>query len=941
MFRIGNFKFVLKRHIGLSVVAPFLLFSLVSGSDSFAQADVSPRSQRELEKARSELAESDITTARFHLRKAIHEDANNIVARVLLAEIYLGENDGEGAEKELKAAEARGYDPNGIAVSLASAYLLQRKYQDILDDLTIDRYSNNVRNELSIFRAQAAFHLNDFEAAEAELKSLEAIGVETPQALIVYSWILRAKGESKAAEQKIDEALLRIPDDPMALVQKGELLREKSEFEAAREYYSRAIAKQPFDIVGRIGRAFVSIALEDFETARNDADILLEQIPGYPSASYVKAYVLMQENKLTEALSVMTVARKPELFPNALFMLATLHFRNSQLEQARANVNKFLSIVPDDPEGLVLSGSIFLQMKENPEAIKVLEKAYQANSENLQVVALLADAYNRAGQHAKASDLYDEATTLDPDNEELRFRAVEARMRSGVTDEIIAELSELAFGEVASEAAATRLMLAHMQIGDFEKANQAINRVEEITGPSASIGNHRASVALAQSKYEEAEELLRSAIELDPEFEPAQLSLARLFVFRGELTEARQQFESILKRQEGYQAALFGLANLAKTEGKTNEVLEIMARATRANPQSVSAHMRRVGELIEAGQNERALFAAREFQQQLPEEPEAFAALGQAHLVNEQFNNAIVTYRQLVNRIPQNPKAYELLARSLIAADDKEGARVALDRALFLLPDYDDARRQRVFLEKELRGQEEAEALAEKLFAHIEDPVERLMGVGSLLMGLGNETAGLDYFRDAYENTGSRGGLLALFNALTDTGENDKAEELARNWLKDNPEDSAVRFILYSRLIEIAKLDEAIVEGEILQEQLPEDPIVLNNLAWLYNKKGRVEEAAVLGRQAYNLAPGAGDVIDTVGWILKQKGETGEAVTLLTKASRLKPENFDIQYHYAAVLADAGSKNEAVGVLREILKSGESFMEREEARKLLNQLQTR
>jgi Flp pilus assembly protein TadD len=130
---------------------------------------------------------------------------------------------------------------------------------------------------------------------------------------------------------------------------------------------------------------------------------------------------------------------------------------------------------------------------------------------------------------------------------------------------------------------------------------------------------------------------------------------------------------------------------------------------------------------------------------------------------------------------------------------------------------------------------------------------------------------------------------------------------------------------------------EAIKEYEGLIADDPENPIAMNNLAWLYLETGdpRAKETA---EKAVALAPDAPAIIDTLAWILVRGGEAQQALDLLQKATTLAPQEPEIRYHKAVALRDVGRSDEACRELGDIMSMGRDFSGIEEARTLMRDL---
>ena len=115
-------------------------------------------------------------------------------------------------------------------------------------------------------------------------------------------------------------------------------------------------------------------------------------------------------------------------------------------------------------------------------------------------------------------------------------------------------------------------------------------------------------------------------------------------------------------------------------------------------------------------------------------------------------------------------------------------------------------------------------------------------------------------------------------------------------------------------------------------------PMILNNLAWLYQQIGNLPKARELAERAIGLAPANGQVADTLGWILLAQGDTKKALIHLEAASTAIPGNAEINYHFAVALGRAGRTADARAILERVLGSGAAFTGKAEAEKLLEDL---
>ena len=136
--------------------------------------------------------------------------------------------------------------------------------------------------------------------------------------------------------------------------------------------------------------------------------------------------------------------------------------------------------------------------------------------------------------------------------------------------------------------------------------------------------------------------------------------------------------------------------------------------------------------------------------------------------------------------------------------------------------------------------------------------------------------------------------------------------------------------------LSLRNYDTALKVFEQLAGERNSDPIVLNNLAWLYQRKGD-PRARQVAERAYRIAP-IPAIADTLGWLLTLQGGAATGVTYLTEASNAMPANPDVQYHLAVALEKTGKADDARAILQRIVKLSTDFDSKEDAKQLLAQL---
>ena len=131
---------------------------------------------------------------------------------------------------------------------------------------------------------------------------------------------------------------------------------------------------------------------------------------------------------------------------------------------------------------------------------------------------------------------------------------------------------------------------------------------------------------------------------------------------------------------------------------------------------------------------------------------------------------------------------------------------------------------------------------------------------------------------------------------------------------------------------------EAIAEYEKILSFAPDQLLVMNNLAWLYQMMGQHQKALNLADKLADKVENNPEIQDTVGWIYFQNGNIKKGLALLKQAAILAPHLPSIRFHLAQALIANHQPAKAKKILERLLKEDKKFAEREQAETLLKSL---
>ena len=269
-------------------------------------------------------------------------------------------------------------------------------------------------------------------------------------------------------------------------------------------------------------------------------------------------------------------------------------------------------------------------------------------------------------------------------------------------------------------------------------------------------------------------------------------------------------------------------------------------------------------------------------------------------------DDAVTHLRAALRTNPNDLEANVTLARYLYRQNRREEARPLFETALRINPNLPDVKYDLGILYAQSGRLPDAMRLAEELAKALpKDPLPLTLK-GQILLAQGNvKPAG-----DAFSAAIALGGNVAaahrgLAQVQASQGLTDRAIEQYRKALA-------------------------------LQDN---DPITLNNLAWLLlESKNQPDEALPLATKAYQIAPRSGEIADTLGWIHYRRGAYLDAEKALAQAEQHAPGSAQIKYHLGMTYAKLGKRTDAVSSLRRAAQIDPKLAQAEKIADLIKEL---
>ena len=891
-----------------------------------------------LSEAKQYLAEGDVNSAVIQLKNTLQEDPANAEARFLLGRIYLDLEDGASAEKELKRARIKGADEDLWRLNLGQAYLLQGKFDEIIEEIESDPIPDgSVQASILALRGQAFLGKRNIEQAEQAFEQSLTLDPNQQKAAVGLVRVIFASGREEEGKAKLDELLVKYPDNLQALIMRGEYYRRSGQLESAFKDFDKALEIDPSNTQALLGRVVINLHQRQFEPAAEDLAKLEKVAPGSPIVLYLQGVYAFQRGNLEQAEARLhKVLELVPSHPQSQLLYGATKFALGEVVLADEYLTRALAALPGNLPAIKLTAAARIKMKQTDRAIEILEPAMVQHPDDAQLLAMLGNAYLQMGQFEQGSELLSRAVELSPDLATLRTQLAFGLLAQGNTGEAITELqSAVDLGQDLMQADIL-LVLSHLRNKEVEKALEASLALEKRMPDNPVPVNLSGLAYLASSDREKARAKFEKALVLDPKFVTAEINLARMEISSGQLKAAEGRFLSALDRDPGNLNAMIGMAALAEQSGDREKVYEWLEKAREANPESSKPGLLLTQAFLTDGDKLKALSAASELASNFPDQETVSRVLGTAQLTAGESNSAAVTFRRLAEKWP-TAQNLTLLAGAELAVGNQDAARSNLQQALENQPGFLPAQVAMVRLDLSDRNYGDALTRAEQIQSDFPK-----LGIGYELAGLAfiaqnRFEAAIAAIAEAYRLQPTA--KLAIDLARLQGARGDKGKSLVQveDWLKNHPEDARTRVAYAMMLQGMGREDEAIVHYDRSLKGLPDNIAALNNLAWLYQVRGD-RRAVDLAKRAYELAPRRPEVMDTYGWAMFNLGSPEKGLRMLQEALVLAPDHPEIGFHVGYALHKSGRDKEAERVLKSIIRETPDSPFAKQAQELLEDL---
>jgi putative PEP-CTERM system TPR-repeat lipoprotein len=878
----------------------------------------------------------DLKAALIQLKNAVEKNPQDGEARLQLGMLELDMGDVASADKELRKARSLGIAADRVLPLLGKADERQGHFKELLDDISADQAAKSA--PLLTLRGDALLATDKSDDAKKAYEDALAQNPKLGEALLGLARYAMTRNDREQVSHYLDEAVAKDPKNPEVWMARGAALRQEGKLDEALAAFDQTIKLKPDHFNARIEKANIQISRGQFPAAKTEIDAADKISPNSLMTTYTRALYSFAQGQYAPAHdALLKVLRSaPEHMPSILLAGAS-ELNLGSTQQAEQHLRKYLESNPNNVYARKLLAQVLLKTQQPADAVATLAPALKDASQDPQLLALAGQSYMQTRDFEKASNYLEKAAALAPKAAAVRTSLGISKLAQGQEASGLSDLELAATLDPKSLQAGMALVQTEMRLKHYDKALATVQAMEKQQPDNPQVYNVKGAVYLIKGDNANARAAFEKAIALQPTFFPAVTNLARLDLMENKPDAAKQRFQKVLEKDKNNFGAMSSLGDLAMAQKKTDEATSWYEKASAANPDAVVPALKLGTHYLHIQQPQKALALARKLQTANPTNPELLDLLGQAQVATKDVSGALDTYSKLVNVVPKSPQAQMRLAGVHMLMKNDAEAAADLKRAVSMAPDFMPARLAQIQLAVRANHFDDALNIAHDVQKSNPKSPAGFAVEGDLMMAQHKPAQATAAYDKALALHKSSEVFVKSLMSMTASGKGKEAQARAQQWLKDNPTDQGVGRYVAETSLANKDFKQAIATMQDLLKSNPNDPVLLNNLAWVYQQQ-KDPRALETAEQAFKVAGDNPGVMDTLGWMLVEQGNTARGLPLLQKAGALAPNAPEIHYHLAVGLNKSGDKQGARKELEKLLAQNQSFAQADEARTLLKTL---
>lgn len=651
--------------------------------------------------------DTHLNDAELSFKKAIEVDPHAIQAYLGLAQLYVEQKQPSQAEDTVQAGIKANPSVVPLYELLARFYVQQKNPSQAEQLLQAGIKANPSVTGLYVDLAQ--FYIGEKNPAKAE-QAIQG-GIKTnPSEIPLYIGLARlyeGEGKQSDAEGVLTNLANQLPKSADAAIAIGDFYRGAKMDDRALTEYQRGLTANPENI--NIEESIEEVYLDKQRTdeAANLSAQLLKQAPADAIAGVDHGRVLMAQGKVPEAVEVLQkVAAANANSPAAHYFLAMAYGMSNNSTQENSELQQTLAQANVEQQGgrpsvylpHALVALVKLNTAEGKFSVAQLyaQEFVKDNPASPEGHLMLGEAYLNLKQMKQANDEFQEAQNLAPNSP-----GVHLDMASVYNSQRDFAAAEKEFQAAMHEAPRNATVVA--AYGTFlisqkqlPKATALVQQFLAQNPDQADAHYLMGEVDLLQKNYSAALTETQKSLQINPKSANSYVQLGQIYRDQGDRANAIQAYEKGMAVSAPSAAITTVIGSVYMEEGDFSNASSEFQKALNLDPNFAVAANNLAWIYAEQGQNlDTALSLAQRAQAQNPGTPSFSDTLAWVMFRKGDYAGALPLLKECVQKQPDSAQFLYHLGMVLVADGQKTEGKAKIQAALTMNLDTQDAEQAR------------------------------------------------------------------------------------------------------------------------------------------------------------------------------------------------------------------------------------------------------
>lgn len=724
-----------------------------------------------------------------------------------------------------------------------------------------------------------------------------------------------------------------------------------------------ALQKEPDNVNAYLIMCEALISMGDNPGAEKQLTQILEKHPQNSKAKLLLADALIRQLKFNSAnleLSNLTPANDAEKTQQTLLKGQVLLGLN-QPEEAKNQFNSILTSNNNDQDAIIGLSQTYYALGNKEKALELIDRSAQVSSSHIDTwmwsgrLNTLIENYNKASEaYSRALGLMTTYDTVTADkymalegivnslgaegkiSEALTYsEQLEATSQNQLKNEFLGALSSIKDGdytaaekdlleilEASPEHGLTSTALGFVKFSQGDLAEAEAYLEKALAGGSVPLQAHKllAITQLKLKKVDNAITLLNNALVEHKDDDELHALLGYTYLQAKKEKEAKKSLNRALEINPSNMGALISIATLQFQKNQPKQAIKYFEKALEVNPESLPALKGAVKSKQAMENQEAALEYLKSFVTNHPDNINPELMLAGYYFNQKNWADSLRHTQSAFNKNQDYKKSKALMGAIHFELSKEAAKNKEWQKAMELAQQsktYSPLNPQVTLLQINIEmAQDHFDKALQHAKAYQKQAPESVAGfefAGDLFLIKNRVNEAIAEYKEAWKIQPYQKLGLKYYRTLRKVEQPQQALAPIEEWVRQNTNNPQARMTLAMALQEENNKPRAIKEYEWLHKKFPENPVVLNNLAWLYYET-KHQDAEKVAEKAHKIIPNSPAIADTYGWILLTNGKKKEALSILKKAFEGSGGNKEIKEHYIEALEANGLSQEAAAL---------------------------